>query len=38
MKYLFKDGFTEEEIAIMYKVPYHVIKKILMTVKKPERI
>jgi len=38
IKSLFKQGFSDEELAIMYKVPWHTIKKIIRGLPKPERI
>lgn len=35
---LYKDGFCEDELAIMYKVNWSDIKRIVTGLQKPERI
>ena len=35
---LFRDGFSEEELAIMYKVQWPSIKEIIKGLQKPEQV
>ena len=38
IKKLYKDGFTTEELALMYKVNHYVISSITRLIERPERI
>lgn len=38
IKKLYKEGYTEEELAKMYKLPVWYIKGLTIRLKKPERI
>lgn len=38
IKKLYKEGYTEEELAQMYKLPVWYIKGLTIRLKKPERI
>lgn len=35
---LYKDGFTDEELADMYHIPWTEIKRITHNIKQPERL
>lgn len=38
IKQLFTEGLSLEELALMYKLPYHVVKSITQGLKQVERI
>jgi len=38
LKRFFLEGYTNEELAIMYKVPQHVVVRVTRLLSKPERI